>query len=733
MRPPLVDRKGSAVRRFAAWMHDHRWFVLFGWIAIIVALVGVARVVGPDYRFDIEISGSESLTALELLDEFTPGEPQGDNLTVIWKSPEGALTGSAERVIEPLLAELESSPNVDSLVSPWDVPMEQQATMVAPGGQIATATVVMDSDSLTVPRESVRAIVDKVSAANVDGLQVGLAGQSVGQSQAPTTTTSEILGFAFAAVVLVLAFGSVLAAGLPLVGALTALAASLSVVTLLTRFLSIPIFAPQLVALIGIGVGIDYALFVVSRHRNGLLRGKSPREAMLDAMDTSGRAVMFAGVTVMISILGLLVVGIGFLNGLAFAVTIGVAFTMLVTVTLMPALLGFLGMRVLGRRARRRLEQDGPHDEEMSTRWGAWAASIQAKPWRYIALSLVVLIVMSIPLFSMRLGSADAGTDAPGSVTRVAYDLRSEGFGAGSNGPLLLVMEEGQADSLASILPEVKQLPNDAAITPVTTTPGGEVAFASVIPYTGPQEAATSDLIVQLREDVLPQASGKVYVSGVTAVFYDFASDLRGKLPWFLLGVLGLSSLLLMVAFRSIAIPVKAAVMNLLAAAATFGVLTAVFQWGWFSDWIGLEKTGPIDAFLPIMLLAILFGLSMDYQVFLVSRMKEEWEQTKDNGLSVRLGLAETGRVITAAALIMIFVFASFVFGGDRIIKLFGFGLAVAIFLDAFVIRSLLVPALMQVLGKGNWWLPGWLNRILPRVSIEPSLERAPQEEKASS
>lgn len=686
------------------------------WLAILISLLAGARAVGPDYRFDINISGSDSLEAFDILERHQD-TPSGEQITIIWKGDGSATSPEVEALVAPVLERIAAVPEVRGVSTPFEESPAAQL-QVSPTGRIAFATVSMEKDSLAVSRESVSQIVELAESLRSEGLEVGVAGQSVGQTRAPSSTTSEALGLGFAAIVLVLAFGSVIAAGLPLVGALVALGASLSIVTMLTKVMSIPIFAPQLVALIGIGVGIDYALFVVSRHRSGLLSGMEPRESVLRAMDTSGRAVIFAGITVMISILGLLVVQIGFLNGLAFATSIGVLFTMVVTITLMPALLGFLGYRVLGRKARRRLAQQGVYDDEKSTLWERWAAAIQKRPAVFIGISLSLLVLLSLPALSTRLGSADAGTDPAGSVTRVAYDLRSEGFGPGINGPLLLVTSEGQADSLEAMVAAIATHPNVATVAPPQETPDGQVGFLTVIPKTGPQDEATEVLINDLREDILPSGSEKIYVSGVTAVFQDFADDLQGKLPWFLLGVLGLSSLLLLVAFQSIAIPIKAAVMNLVAAAASFGILTAVFQWGWFAPLLGLEGTGPIDAFLPIMLLAILFGLSMDYQVFLVSRMKEEWDRLQDNSAAVRLGLSETGRVITAAALIMIFVFAAFIFGGERIIQMFGVGLAAAIFIDAFIIRSLLVPALMQVLGKWNWWIPAWLRRALPKVTV---------------
>lgn len=712
--------EGFVMRGLAGWLFDHKFVVFAGWAVVLVGLLGVARVAGDSYQFDINISSSESVRAMDTLTKHSP-MVKGDTLTVTWSAPDVRVAGVQDRV-ESVLDAVRANPNVVFVLDPY-VPADGVASQVSADGRFGYATVQMDLDSINLPPASVNSIVDVVRAGSGSGVVLAVGGQAITQANPPGGSASEGLGMAAAALILLMAFGSVVAAGLPLVSAGVALGAAAAVVTLLTHVMKIPSFAPQMVSLIGIGVGIDYALFVVSRHRAGLMRGKGVRESVLDAFDTSGRAVLFAGVTVMISILGLLIVNIGFLSGLAIATSVGVLFTMLVTLTLLPALLSLIGFRVLGRRARRELAVDGPHGEERSTRWGAWAAVIQARPWRFIVGAVVLLAVLSVPALDLRLGNADQGSDPVGSVTRSAYDMVSAGFGAGSNGPLLLVSEVGHAGDLALLKPVIEGVPGVVSVGDPVETFDKKVSFMSVTPVDGPQEKSTSDLIRVLREDVLPaNAAHPVAVTGVTAVFDDFSASLQSKLPWFLLGVLSLSSVLLLVAFRSVAIPVKAALMNLLAAGAAFGVVTAVFQWGWGASLIGLPRTGPVDAFYPIMLLAVLFGLSMDYQVFLVSRMKEEWSRSGDNSTAVRLGLADTGRVITAAALIMIFVFTAFVFGSDRIIKMFGVGLAVSIFLDAFVIRSLLVPAIMQVMGRWNWWIPRWLDRVLPRFTVEPSL-----------
>ncbi len=526
-----------------------------------------------------------------------------------------------------------------------------------------------------------------------------------------------------AAVVLFIAFGSALAMLLPLVTAIAGVGGGLMAITPLTHAMNVVDFAPILGALIGLGVGIDYALFIVTRHRRGLQAGLTPEQAAVQAIDTSGRAVLFAGSTVCISLLGILVLGVGFLNGLAVASALTVVFTVLAAVTLLPALLGVFKMRVLSRRQRRRIAA-APAPGRAGL-WARWAGTVERKPAVLAVAATVVMAVIAIPVFSLRLGSSDQGNDPSSSTTRQAYDLLAEGFGPGFNGPLVLVAQTRSAADEAALRTLEAGLPRVADVASVRTlaaTGGTEVI--QVTPATSPEAKATSDLITTLRDETIPAAERgttlRVYVGGVTATFADFAAVVTAKLPWFILAIVGLSFLLLVVAFRSLLIPATAAVMNLLAAAAAFGVLTAFFQWGWGTSAFGLGQAGPVEAFLPVVTLAILFGLSMDYQVFLVSRMNEEWVHGRRNPVAVRTGQLETGRVITAAATIMICVFLTFSFMGSRDVAEFGIGLAAAVALDAFILRTVLVPAVMHLFGDANWWLPRWLDRRLPHLAIEP-------------
>jgi RND superfamily putative drug exporter len=491
-----------------------------------------------------------------------------------------------------------------------------------------------------------------------------------------------------------------------------------------------PEFSSQLVLLIGLGVGVDYALFIVSRHRQGLLAGRPVEASVVAALDTSGRAVLFAGIIVCIALLGMFALGISFLYGLAVAASIGVLFTMAAALTLLPALLGFLGLKVLSRRQRKTIGERGQDGLRKEGFWVRWSATVERRPIAWGLISLVLVAALAVPFLSLRLGSSDEGNDPTGSTTRTAYDLLAKGFGPGFNGPFQITSQlNGPADeaALQRVADAVGGTPGIVGVTKPVVIPaanGTKVAVFGAYPSTAPQDAATTQLIDRLREQTIPAAvkgsTLTVYVGGITAIFTDFARVLTSKLPLFIGVVVLLSFLLLMVVFRSLLVPLVAAAMNLLSVAAAFGILTAVFQWGWLGSVIGVTRTGPVESFLPVMLFAILFGLSMDYEVFLVMRIHEEWLRSGDNREAVRTGLAATGRTITAAAVIMVLVFGSFVLGGQRIIKEFGLGLSAAILVDAVVIRSALVPSIMFLIGKANWWFPSWLDRILPRINVEP-------------
>ncbi len=512
--------------------------------------------------------------------------------------------------------------------------------------------------------------------------------------------------------------------GLPIVTALFALGVGISLVTLGTHVFSTANFAPVLAAMIGLGVGIDYALFILTRFRNGLDEGLEPREAAIRSVDTAGRAVLFAGITVIISLMGMFLLSIDFLYGVAIAAALAVLFTMIAALTLLPALLTIVGRRVDRLRIPGLGERSTSIDE--GNRWFRWSREIQKRPVASALVSGCFLLALCIPTLSLRLGSNDAGTEPPSKTTRQAYDLLAEGFGPGFNGPFVMVAAlpgKGEDQGLVQLCKQLEGEGGVAAVTAVTLNPAENTGVCQVYPTTSPQSAATTELLDHIRGDVIPpieaRTDTRLHVGGITAIFEDFGDAITEKLPLFIGAVVLLSALLLMIAFRSLLVPLKAMVMNLLSIGAAFGIIVAVFQWGWGASIIGVDNTGPIVSFFPVFLFAIVFGLSMDYEVFLMSRIHEEWEHRRDPSLAVTRGLALTGRVITAAAAIMVTVFASFMLGEERIIKLFGLGLASAVLIDAVVIRSVLVPAIMQLFGRSAWYFPDWLGRLLPRVSVE--------------
>jgi RND superfamily putative drug exporter len=539
--------------------------------------------------------------------------------------------------------------------------------------------------------------------------------------------SSEGLGLLAAIVVLLVAFGSVVAMGLPIATALLGIGIGVSLISVLARVVTTPEFTPQVATMIGLGVGIDYALFIVSRYRDALARLRPPEDAVVEALTTAGRAVLFAGCTVMISVLGMLLMGLEFLYGLAVGTSVTVLIAVTAALTLLPALLGFLGFNVDKLSIHRK---KGAGRARIS-RWTRWADFVQRHPWPIAVVGFVALAATALPVFGLRLGSADAGNNPKSFTTKTAYDLTAAGFGAGRNGPMLIVAETGASGSqgqagLAGVAAALRATPGVAAVTDFHPSPSGKAAIATLIPATGPQDKATEQLVHHLRDDVLPKAvsgtSLQVHVGGATPSTIDFSDMIGRRLPLFIGAVLLLSFLLLLMVFRSVLVPVKAVVMNLLSIGAAYGVMVAVFQWGWLGSVVGVTG-GPIEAWAPMMLFAIVFGLSMDYEVFLLSSVKEEYDATGDNAHAVSAGLALTARLITAAALIMVMVFGTFVLSDQRALKLIGLGLAVAVAIDATVVRCVLVPATMELLGDANWWLPRWLDRILPHLAVEGAPE----------
>jgi putative drug exporter of the RND superfamily len=712
-----------------------RWAVNRPWPAVIVWLVGLVLIGGlagmfrGEFNDSFNLPDTESKVATDLLAANFPDAAK-NQATIVFSPASGTVNDPAvQSEVEALIATVSSNPSVEAVNSPYqDFAVERG--LVSTDGRVGQIGVVL-GDDFDVPLADVKSLIANVEEVNGGELTAGIAGQSI-EFAATEPPKSEIFGILLAIVIMLIMFASLVAAGLPILTALIGLGAGLGLVSIAARFMDVATFGPTLAAMIGLGVGIDYALFVINRYRQAVHVGRAPKDAAIEAVNTSGRAVVFAGTAVVIALLGLFVIGINFMDGLAVAAAVTVVMVMLTAVTLLPAVISLLGHKTFAIKMPWAKEEY--HE---GRRLASYASTLQKRPWAFALVALVVMLALAAPTLSMRIGFPDASGKPESNTSRIAYDLTSEGFGAGANGPFLVVAELPTANDVApanALSAALAETPGVASASPVvpgtpSVSPDGTKAIISVIPTTGPQEEATSQLLATVRNDTIPavaESTGiQAYVGGATAVTDDFSTVLGDALPRFLLVVVSLGFLALMVLFRSLLVPLIGALTALLSLGAALGATVAVFQWGNLAGLFGVTATGPILPFLPVMLFAILFGLSMDYQVFLASRMQEEWTRTHDNALSVRRGLIGSGRVVMAAAAIMFSVFIAFVFGDDTTIKMFGLALAIAVALDAFVVRLVLVPALMTIFGKANWYLPGWLERILPTVRVESEEEAA--------
>jgi RND superfamily putative drug exporter len=726
------------MRRLARWCVTHRVAVIAIWIVVLAASVLISSSAGSNYSSGNSLSGTQSATAQNLLKRASPAAA-GDSEQIVFATHGGPVTAPRVRAqIQPMLARVALLPNVASVTSAYS---RAGAKQVSASGTSAFATVNFTKDANAISGAEATRFVNTARAPHSKSLQVDVLGQ-VAASTNPSSQSGLLIGVGAAIVVLLLVFGSLLAALLPLLSTGIALAAAVSLVGALSNTISMAGFTQQLCLLIGLGVGIDYSLFILTRTRTGLRQGMSTQDAVINASATAGRAVLFAGITVCIALCGMFIVGVSVLSGAAVAASISVLFPMMAAQTLLPALNGVLGRRVLTRRQRKALGAGVTDPPEASTRWARWAELVQTHRLSFGLAALAVMVGLAIPASSLRLGSADYGTDptATTTTTHHAYELLVRGSGPGFSGPLELVAPVHSASdrvAFAGVVPAVAHTPGVVGVTGTKILPAGPghpaVAVAEAYPAGSPQDASTSNLIAHLRGTVIPRAvhgaSTTVYVGGQTALSDDEATQLASKLPLFVGAVVALSFLLLMLVFRSVLIPATAAVMNLLSAGAAFGVITAVFEKGLLGSVVGISHTGPISPLAPILMFAVLFGLSMDYEVFLVSRMHEVWLKTRDNAQAVNRGQAITGRTITALAIIMVVVFLAFVVSTDRTIKMIGLGMATAIAVDALVVRTVLVPAIMHTLGDLNWRLPRWLNRRLPHLDIEGEVVTRPVEE----
>jgi putative drug exporter of the RND superfamily len=721
----------NALHRLGRFAVRRRRLVLGSWIVALVAAVGLVVGSGGAFSDSFEVPGVESQAAYDLLAERFP-EHAGARAQVVVHVDEGALDEPERAAV--MTAVLDEVAALEHVSGPPVLLLAPEGSPSA--GRTGLAEVGYDLDVTELGTAALHDLEAAVAPLADAGIEVAVGGELAQYAEQPETKTAEMVGVLAATVILLLAFGSVIAMGLPIGIALFGLATGTTLVLLLSTLIDIPTTAPTVSTMIGIGVGIDYALFVVTRHRQHLAEGMTVEEAAGRANATAGQAVIFAGGTVVIAICGLALAGIPMIAAMGYAAAVVVSTMVLASITLLPALFGFAGLRlertslpwVRRREARqaeraarlRRLGAAAPR-----TGWQRWGDHVTARPWRYLLGGTTALLLLAAPVLDMRLGQTDAGNAAPGSSLRIAYDRVAEGFGPGVNGRLLVAVDLAGAsgpDVLGALAAEIAQDPGVIGTIPVPNA-AGDAGLVVVTPASAPQSEATSDLVHRLRDRTIPAAldgtGADAYVGGLTATFIDLADRVGERLPWFIGAVVGLSFVLLMMVFRSVLVPLKAALLNLLSIGAAYGVVVAVFQWGWGKDLIGLQETVPIVAFVPMFMFAILFGLSMDYEVFLLSRVREEYVSGADNTTSVINGIATTARVITSAALIMIAVFSGFVLGADPIVKMMGLGLATAVLVDATIVRCVLVPASMRLMGDANWWLPGWLDRVLPSLDIE--------------
>jgi len=715
----------------------HHWLVLAAWLILAIAAATAASAFGGPERDTFSVPGTGSQQALELLEQRFP-EAAAGNATVVFSTSDGSkVTDSANQsAIEATVKKLEDLPDLSSVSDPFTQLPPPLPRDISPNGQVAFTTINFTKDTAGLPRDLFSQIEAATEPARSAGMEVAYSGGVVDLALADSgggggvLDLPEEIGLAFAVVILVLALGSVVAMLVPIGSALIGLAVSISLLGWAAGSFTIGTAVPAIGTMIGLGVGIDYSLFITSRFRQNLDDGDDVITAAGRASATAGSAVLFAGVTVCIALVGLTLVGIPYVSTMGIAAAIFVAVAVLSALTLIPALLGLLGHRVNSLSIHRRGR--GDETNGLSARW---ARTVVRRPALFAAVGLVVMIVLAIPVLRIDMAFPTAADNPPGNTEREAYDRLTEGFGAGVNGPLLVAIEL-PAPTASDVIPEIEAAVklvgaiNDtdgvkSALGPIPNK-DGTAAIIQVTPSNGPDDPQTKALVTTLRDQTIPNTLNgsainpdQVFVGGQTAILIDLSTLIVDRLPWFIGGVVLLTFFLLMMVFRSILVPLKAAVMNILSIGAAYGVLVAVFQWGWARGLIGLQETLPIAPIVPVMMFAILFGLSMDYEVFLLSRMREEWERTGDHRLAVVNGLARTARVITAAALIMITVFGAFVLNPNAIVKMMGFGMAVAVLVDATVVRMLLVPSVMELFGRRAWWLPAWLDRILPHLNVD--------------
>jgi putative drug exporter of the RND superfamily len=730
----LLDRLGRRAAR-------HHWWFIGAWVVAAVVIFALAVGLDGHTTDNFRIPGAQSQEALDLLTERFPSQA-GATATVVFSSPQGIDSNAVEPAIAASVAALEKIPHVTSVSDPYG---PAGPAITSKNGQIAVVTLQYDTQAQHLSKDAFTQLEDATAPAVQAGVRLAYGGAVVDYADKPPQGDSDLIGLLAAVVILLFAFGSVVAMGLPILTALFGLAVGISIINIIAAITEIGSIAPTLATMIGLGVGIDYSLFIVTRYRENRANGMNIEDATGRSVATAGSAVLFAGTTVVIAICGLVIAGIPYVARLGYMSGVVVAVMMVAALTLLPAIIGLIGNGIdrwkvpsLIHHPDRARAHASAGEELVSPRtsvWERWATTVAKHAWPFAILGVAILLVLAMPVLSMRLGETDDGNLPTSATQRQAYDLIAQGFGPGTNGPLLVAVElPSAADSevLTTIATALAKTPGVHAVLPPQLSPDKTVAQIGVLPTTAPDSAQTADLVQHLRSQVLPAAVGtsgaKAYVGGLTATFIDIGDQISDRLPYFIAAVVFLSFLLLMLVFHSVLVPLTAAVMNLLSVAAAYGATVAVFQWGWFKGLIGLQSTVPIVAFVPMMMFAVLFGLSMDYQVFLLTRVREEYDKSGNTRQAVVQGLSRTARVITSAALIMIFVFGAFVANYSPEVKMFGLGLAFAVLVDATIVRMMLVPSIMEILGDANWWFPKWLG-FLPRIQLESSdvAEPAPE------
>ncbi len=712
------------MERWSVFVAEHPWRVIFLWIVTIILAAMAVRSWGGSLTDSFTVPGTESQAALDLLIERYPAR-SGSELLAVFHRADGTIQESS---VQRAMAEFARQARSIDEVAAVDLPGVRPGN-VSPDGRTAIVRVVFDKLANNLDTENIGNVIRIGETYRTEGLQIDFGGEPVREYETEPPGTSELVGLAAALLILIVGFGSIIAAGMPIVSALVGLGLGTVGVLLAAAYLDISTIAPTFGAMLGIGVGIDYALFVIARYREQLAAGVDPREAARASVTTAGRAVAFAGSIVVVALLGLFAIGIPLIANLGLAAALVVLLEMLVAVSLLPSMLVLIGRRIdRFSIPRLRYTAGGEHG-----RWYRFSRRIERRPWLYLVIASGILIALMIPAFDIEMGVSDDGNRPTTYTSRRAYDLIATGFGPGVNGALFAMVDNPSGPLRPGELERVRHaLMQDegvAAVLPPDLSANGETALIPVIPTTAPQQVESRELVSRLRESAVPQAlqsvspDTRILIAGSTAAFEDVTNKLVSRLPYFFVIVIGVSVLLLMMAFRSIVVPLKAALMNMLAIGASIGFIVAIFQWGWGLSLIGLDRTGPIESFLPMFMFALLFGLSMDYEIFLLSRIREHWLETGDSGESVAFGIGASARVITAAAAILIAVFGSFAFFGDeRAVKEFGMGMAFAIFIDATLVRLVLVPAFMQIAGPANWYMPQWLDNILPGLTIDPPI-----------